>query len=223
MKTLDSLTNAIQETNKFFLNKVQKQVNVAMTLRNWLIGSYIVEYEQLGEDRATYGLMVLETLASRLKQHGLKGMSETNLKLFRQLYQFYPRIGQTLSDELKGTDFQSFMIGQTASDLLEATEREINTMTNGVISVSLLINNLSFSHFVELLKADSEAKRRFYEDQAIKNNWGVRDLKRAIESLLYERTGLSTDKEAVLKEHLSNSGLKPEEVFATPTCSNFWG
>lgn len=44
MKTLDSPTNAIQETNKFFLNKVQKQVNVAMTLRNWLIGSYIVEY-----------------------------------------------------------------------------------------------------------------------------------------------------------------------------------
>ena len=54
MKTLDSLTKAIQETNKFFLNKVQKQVNVSMTLRNCLIGSYIVEYEQLGEDRATY-------------------------------------------------------------------------------------------------------------------------------------------------------------------------
>lgn len=223
MKTLDSLTNAIQETNKFFLNKVQKQVNVAMTLRNWLIGSYIVEYEQLGEDRATYGLMVLETLASRLKQHGLKGMSETNLKLFRQLYQFYPRIGQTLSDELKGADFQPFIIGQTASDLLVATEGEINMMTNSVINVSLLINNLSFSHFIELLKADSEAKRRFYEDQAIKNNWGVRDLKRAIESLLYERTGLSTDKEAVLKEHLSNSGLKPEEVFRNTYMLEFLG
>lgn len=119
-------------------------------------------------------------------------MSETNLKLFRQLYQLYPQIRQTLSDELKGTDFQPFIIGQTASDLLEATEREINTITNGVINVSLLINNLSFSHFIELLKADSEPKRRFYEDQAIKNNWGVRDLKRAVESLLYERTGLST-------------------------------
>jgi hypothetical protein len=62
------------------------------------------------------------------------------------------------------------------------------------MKASVLINNLSFSHFIELLKADSEPKRRFYEEQAIKNNWGVRDLKRAIESLLYARTGLSTDK-----------------------------
>lgn len=90
MNTFENLTQAIQKTNTFFLNKVQKQVNVAMTLRNRLIGSYIVEYEQLGEDRATYGLMVLETLAINLKQKGLKGMGETNLKLFRQLYQLYP-------------------------------------------------------------------------------------------------------------------------------------
>jgi predicted nuclease of restriction endonuclease-like (RecB) superfamily len=223
MKTLDSLTKAIQETNKFFLNKVQKQVNVAMTLRNWLIGSYIIEYEQLGEDRATYGLMVLETLASRLKKEGLKGMSETNLKLFRQLYQFYPQIRQTLSDEFKDADFQPFSIGQTASDLLEGTERKINTVSNSIIDTSLLINNLSFSHFIELLKADSEPKRRFYEDQAIKNNWGVRDLKRAIESMLYERTGLSTDKETVLKEHRYHTSLKPEEVFRNTYMLEFLG
>ncbi|MBK6992472.1 MAG: hypothetical protein IPH34_11875 [Chitinophagaceae bacterium] len=68
---------------------------------------------------------------------------------------------------------------------------------------SLLVNNLSFSHFIELFKADSATKRKFYEVQAIKNNWGVRDLKRAIDSLLYERTGLSTDRNAVLNEYLS--------------------
>ena len=79
MNTLENLSKAIQDTNKFFLNKVQKQVNVSMTLRNWLIGSYIVEYEQLGEDRANYGQMMLEKLAARLKQKGLKGMAETNL------------------------------------------------------------------------------------------------------------------------------------------------
>jgi len=79
MNTLENLSKAILDTNKFFLNKVQKQVNVSMTLRNWLIGSYIVEYEQLGEDRANYGQMMLEKLAARLKQKGLKGMAETNL------------------------------------------------------------------------------------------------------------------------------------------------
>ena len=141
MNTLENLTTAIRDTNSFFLNKAQKQVNIAMTLRNWLIGSYIVEYEQLGEDRATYGQMILETLAARLKQYGLKGMGETNLKLFRQFYQLYPQIRQTPSDELKGVYFQSFRIGQTASDLSEPTKRETNTLSNSIIRASVLTGN----------------------------------------------------------------------------------
>ena len=64
IRTLENLTTAIQGTKRFFLNKVQKQLNVAMTLRNWLIESYIVEYEQLDEDRATYGLMYWKCLLS---------------------------------------------------------------------------------------------------------------------------------------------------------------
>lgn len=223
MNTFENLTTAIQDTNAFFLNKVQKQVNVAMTLRNWLIGSYIVEYEQLGEDRATYGLMVLETLAVRLKQQGLKGMGETNLKLFRQLYQSYPQIRQTLSVEIKNTDLQQFRIGQTPSDLFSPLKTDIKSESENVIKASLLVNNLSFSHFIELLKADSESKRRFYEEQSIKNNWGVRDLKRAIESLLYERTGLSTDKETVLNQHISQNDLKPEDVFRNTYMLEFLG
>ncbi len=223
MKTLENLTTAIQDTNSFFLNKVQKQVNVAMTLRNWLIGSYIVEYEQLGEDRATYGLMVLETLASRLKEQGLKGMGETNLKLFRQFYQLYPQIRQALSDELKDIDLQRFKISQTASDLLDSSEITVKGKAENNIQFSLLINSLSFSHFIELFKADSEPKRRFYEEQSIKNNWGVRDLKRAVESLLYERTGLSADKETVLKQHISQNNLKPEDVFRNTYMLEFLG
>ena len=77
---LERLTNTIQETNQFFINRVQKQVNVAMTLRNWIIGCHIVEYEQSGEDRAEYGKKVLETVAVRLKEKGIKGIAETNLK-----------------------------------------------------------------------------------------------------------------------------------------------
>lgn len=223
MKTLENLTTAIQDTNSFFLNKVQKQVNVAMTLRNWLIGSYIVEYEQLGDDRATYGFMILETLAARLKQHGLKGMGETNLKLFRQFYQLYPQIRQILSDELKDIDLQRFKISQTASDLLDSSEITVKGKAENNIQFSLLINSLSFSHFIELFKADSEPKRRFYENQSIKNNWGVRDLKRAVESLLYERTGLSADKETVLKNHISQNNLKPEDVFRNAYMLEFLG
>ncbi len=223
MKTFENLTTAIQDTNSFFLNKAQKQVNIAMTLRNWLIGSYIVEYEQLGEDRATYGQMILETLALRLKKYGLKGMGETNLKLFRQLYQLYPQIRQALSAELTNIDLQQFRISQTLSDELDSSEKSIRDNAKDNIQVSLLINNLSFSHFIELFKADSEPKRRFYENQSIKNNWGVRDLKRAVESLLYERTGLSAVKETVLKQHISQNDLMPEDVFRNTYMLEFLG
>lgn len=108
---------------------------------------------------------------------------------------------------------QLFRIGQMPSDLFSPLKNDIKGESENGIKASRLVNNLSFSHFIELLKADSDSKPRFYEEQAIKNNWGVRDLKRAIESLLYERTGLSTDKENVLNQHISQNDLKPEDVF----------
>jgi predicted nuclease of restriction endonuclease-like (RecB) superfamily len=86
-----------------------------------------------------------------------------------------------------------------------------------------LLTNLTFSHFIELLKADTDVKRRFYEVHTIQNNWGVRDLKRAIESLLYERTGLSTDKEATLKKHIVQNDVKPEDVFRNTYLLEFLG
>ncbi len=65
VNNIDNLTNTISQTNTFFLNKVQKQVNSAMTLRNWIIGYYIVEYEQSGKDRAEYGKQLFKAIADR--------------------------------------------------------------------------------------------------------------------------------------------------------------
>jgi len=223
INNLEILSKAIEETNQFFINRVQKQVNVAMTLRNWIIGCHIVEYEQSGKDRAKYGNKVLETIATRLKEKGVKGLAETNLKLFRQFYATYPQIRQTLSDELKPVDLQSIKISQTASDLFNHTDIVKTGQVVPEIQATLLVNNLSFSHFIELLKTDTDTKRRFYEVHAIQNNWGVRDLKRAIESLLYERTGLSTDKEATLKKHIVQNDVKPEDVFRNTYLLEFLG
>ncbi len=223
VNNLEQLTTAIQQTNTFFLNKVQKQVNAAMTLRNWLIGYHIMEYEQLGEDRAEYGQKVLETLSARLKAKGLKGMAETNLKLFRQFYNLYPQIRQTVSDEFKDIDLQFVRICQTVPDQFAKTDGIQTSPETTQLSPLLLINHLSFSHFIELLKADSETKRRFYEEQAIQNNWGVRDLKRAIESLLYERTGLSTNKAATLQDFSKKTDPLPEAVFRNTYLLEFLG
>ena len=80
----DTLLVSIADTSHYFQQQAQKQVNVALTLRNWLIGAYLFEYEQNGQDRAEYGQKLLSKLAATLRQQSIKGLSETNLKLFRQ-------------------------------------------------------------------------------------------------------------------------------------------
>lgn len=72
--TIEALSENIQATNAYFLNKAQKQVNTPLTLRNWLIGYYIVEYEQSGKDRADYGAGLFKALAKRLAERGVKSL-----------------------------------------------------------------------------------------------------------------------------------------------------
>ena len=211
----ESLATTIQQTNSFFLDKVQRQVNTALTLRNWIIGFYIVEYEQSGKDKADYGVGLFKAIAKRLLKMGVKSLQERNLYLCRDFYRAYPQILQTLSTKTYLVDFKPFAILQTVSAILPDPDESAN--------LNLLLNNLSFSHFIELLKADTDTKRRFYEVHAIQNNWGVRDLKRAVESLLYERTGLSTDKEATLKKHIVQNDVKPEDVFRNTYLLEFLG
>lgn len=221
---LEKLIVTIQETNEYFLKQVQKQVNAAFTLRNWIIGFHIVEYEQHGKDRASYGVKVLETLAVRLKQKGLKGLSETNLKLFRLFYNAYPQIRQTVSDEFsKSLNISFTEIRQVASDKSLQEGKSKNSLDKNQLPAVQILNNLSFSHFIELLKIDEMLKRRFYEVQAIRNTWGVRELKRSINSMLYERTGLSTDKQAVLEKHYQETNLQPEDIFRNPYLLDFLG
>lgn len=223
VNNIDQLSSVIQQTNHFFLSKAQKQVNTALTLRNWLIGCYITEYEQLGEDRAEYGQKLLTKLAAKLKDNGLKGMAETNLKLFRQFYNLYPQIRQTLSDELNEFDSRLSEISRSQSDQLNKVETVTTTGLVFDIPISQLVTQLSFSHFIELIKVDTDTKRRFYEAQTIQNNWGVRDLKRAIESLLYERTGLSTNKPKVLQQFNRQNEPKPEALFKNTYLLEFLG
>jgi predicted nuclease of restriction endonuclease-like (RecB) superfamily len=214
--------------------------NIAYTLRNWVIGGYIVEYEQEGEDRAKYGHRLIEAIAGKLKSTGMHGISVTALRLFRQLYQTYPQIHQTLSDEFKKWDTAAVpMIHQTMSDEsskktpllpLRSTIRQTLFAKSAVDPVSImtipiekLVSTLSFSHFVELLKVDEPLKRTFYEIQAIKCNWNVRELKRNIGSLLFDRTALSKDKKSLLKKLKSDSPLLPQDIIREPYMLEFLG
>jgi predicted nuclease of restriction endonuclease-like (RecB) superfamily len=223
VNNLNQLAILIQKANNYFLNKAQKQVNTALTLRNWLVGYYIVEYEQRGTDRATYGANTLNALARQLKQKSLKGMAETNLKLYRQFYLTYPEIRQALSDELQNVDFKELGFSQAVPDLLKPVSLVPKPDLQPSKDLWQTLNYISFSHFIELIKAENAPKRRFYEDVAIRNNWGTRELKRAMDSLLYERTGLSRNKEVVKADFERNLVPEPEAVFKNTYLLEFLG
>lgn len=92
------LLNSIETTHVHFQEVAAKAINRSLTIRNWMIGCYIVEYEQNGVDRAKYGTQLLEHISKGLPD--LK-LSATNLKLCRQFYQYYPQVGKEVSDEFE--------------------------------------------------------------------------------------------------------------------------
>jgi hypothetical protein len=157
---INALVQSIQTANKFFLDQTQRQVNTALTLRNWVIGYYIVEYEQKGEDRAAYGKRLVRNISDLLRKAGIKGLSFTILQACKQFYLAYPQIVQSLPEQLQITDRQSLEIIQTVSE-------QFNIRQN---PVDILLGRLSFTHFIELIKIDTSLKRLFYETEAIVNN-----------------------------------------------------
>jgi predicted nuclease of restriction endonuclease-like (RecB) superfamily len=210
---INELVQSIQTTNKFFLDQTQRQVNTALTLRNWVIGYYIVEYEQKGEDRAEYGKRLVRNLSELLRKAGIKGLSFTVLHACKQFYLTYPQIVQSLPAQLQVVNNQSIKIVQSVAEQFRAQQNPVD----------ILLGRLSFTHFIELINVDNPLKRLFYETEAVVNNWSVRELQRAMDSMLYERTGLSKDKEAVLEPHRKGSGLKPSDVFRSPYFLDFLG
>lgn len=227
---INRLVSLIDETQKYFFIQTQKQVNIALTLRNYFIGLYIAEYELDGADRAVYGAGIIKELAKRLIQKGIKQIRERHLYLCKQFYSAYPDILRTLSAKSYITDFANGNILRTLSansettDLASITDIALSDSIDKQATISYLnklINNLTFSHFIELLKCDSEIKREFYEYEALKNNWNVRELKRAMDSMLYERTGLSKDKDLVLRNEQNRVRLMPENMFRNPFVLEF--
>lgn len=194
-----SLINSIKETHFGFQLQAVKAVNLSLTIRNWLIGFYIVEFEQKGKERAKYGDKLLNNLAESVQ---IEGLSVTTLKLNRQFFLTYPQMIETLPLQLKKIGLEStFQISQTLPDQLQVINKEIVTISQALpdqsllVPIDLLISKLSFTHFVELVAITDTLKRTFYEIECIKANWSTRELKRQINTLYFERSGISLNKE----------------------------
>lgn len=191
------LADSIKRINDKAGNVAKSAVNQLMTLRNWAIGYYIVEYEQDGSDRAEYGTHLLKNLEKEISQ---KGMNTTLFKHCRNFYLLYPQIGATVSDQLGVQDF----------------EKSATVSHQFMTKPDVLISNLSFSHIREIMVIDDAFERFFYETECIKCNWSVRELRRQIKTNLYVRAGISKRPELLLTkttDNLSQNALTIKDPF----------
>lgn len=195
-----------------------RSVNSVMTSAYWLIGQRIVEFEQKGEQRAAYGEELLGRLSGDLSLRYGRGFSRQNLQQMRQFYLLYPskQICQTVSG--KSEDTLDTSICQTPSGILQAASVEL--------SLSDLVSSfpLPWSAYVRLLSIKNEQARRFYEAEALRGGWSVRQLDRQINSQFYERTALSRNKAAMLckgAKALSSDRIAPEEEIKDPLVLEF--
>jgi len=151
------LVDAIRSVHEQLSRHALKAVNVGLTVRNWLIGFYIREYEQHGSDRAKYGEQLLQRLSERLPPDD--AFSYCSLKLYRQFYDSYPNIGQTASAQSPKTNRKS----PSSESALSVSRRpgEVVPAAVGMLP-ERLVGSLSFSHFAELMKTGDPLKRTFY-------------------------------------------------------------
>ena len=179
------LADSIKSINIKAGNAAKSAVNQLMTLRNWAIGYYIVEYEQGGSDRAEYGAHLLKNLENQISE---KGLNITLFKACRQFYLVYPQIGSTVSNQFELPDFE-----------------KSSTVSNEFITQpELLVNHLSFSHIREIMVIEDAFERFFYETECIKCNWSVRELRRQIKTNLYVRAGISKKPELLIQPSTEN-------------------
>lgn len=169
---LDNIGSALQKARE---NAI-KAINTELVNANWQIGKHIVEFEQQGKERAEYGAELLVSLSKDLKARFGKGFSRSSLQLMRLFYIKYPNFQAVFGkDEIRQTVSGKSAKRQTASGIL-----------------------LSWSHYAELLTVSDDLARSFYEKQTIKESWSFREMKRQIDSALFQRIALSKDKKGVL-------------------------
>jgi predicted nuclease of restriction endonuclease-like (RecB) superfamily len=178
---LTSLATQIQSIDTSLKITTGRAVNQMLTVRNWLIGYYIVHYEQHGEDRAEYGHNLIPELAAKLN---IKGLVGAELSRCRQFCLAYPSMLGTLSQELLQS-LHSKILGTLSQESIR--EEKANSQPH----LRELLQSASFSHFVELIKIDDPVKRQYYELLILKTTPSVRELRRQIETLSFERLGMS--------------------------------
>lgn len=189
-----------------------RSVNALMTASYWEIGRHIVEFEQGGEDRAAYGQALLARLSKDLTQQFGRGFGVDNLELMRLFYQTYPP--QTISESLVRKSIES-----PSLPISESVIRKFD------LAALAQVFPLSWTHYVHLMRRTRSAdERQFYESEALRGGWSVRQLDRQISSQFYTRALLSKNKRALLEnggQPLPVDVVTPEEAIKDPYVLEF--
>ncbi len=208
---INALTDKISALIESARNQIATTVNLAEVYTKYYVGRYIIEGEQEGAYRATYGKKVLKQVSERLYQQFGKGWSVETLTNCRRFYSVYsaPQISST-----------------TLTKSVTATTKNF---VNSVYEIKEAENNphkfvLSWSHYLVLMRIEDENARSFYEIECARENWTVRWLQRQVNSSLYERIALSKDKDEILRlAHEGQTVSKPTDIIKNPITLEFLG
>jgi len=198
-----------------------RAVNALMTATYWEIGRRIVEFEQRGKKRAEYGEELLQRLAQDLTARFGRGFSYPNVNKFRQFYLAFPASGILSTPSIES-------IHTILSTPSIESQRKKGQTSSGELAVRDLAARfpLPWSHYVRLLSTKSAEARRFYETEALRGGWSVRQLDRQIASQFYERTALSRNKSAMLRKGSlasAEDSISADEEVRDPLVLEFLG
>jgi len=216
----DSILGDIFKVIDAARSSAARSVNYIMTAAYWFIGRRIIEFEQKGSERADYGEELLKRLSRDLTSRYGRGFAKSNLYQIRSFYMVYQGIFQTPSGISDASDSSSVLLNfQTVSGTSESLSFQM---------VQSLASRfpLPWSAYVRLLSVKNENARSFYETEALRGGWSVRQLDRQINAQFYERTALSRNKAAMLRKGemaLPGDRLLPEEEIRDPLVLEFLG
>ncbi len=189
--------------------RVARAVNTIMVQTYWEIGRQIVLVEQQGDQRAGYGEKVLAQLSERLTLRFGRGFSLPHLKRMRQFYQLY---GAASGLVAPSSDNDTQQIGSALRSQFE-TSSQYNFR-----------QELSWTHYRQLMSVTNTRARSFYEIEAATQGWSSRELERQIASHLYECLAASRDMDEVLAlAHKGQELLTPQDVIKDPVVLEFLG
>ena len=183
--SFSDLASIIQTTHDAAQSLAVRAINHMQTMRNWLIGYYIVEFEQHGKDRAEYGTQLLKKLEERVDR---KGLNVTLFQTSRNFYNLYPQMGGLfVPNEIYST------LSNKSENHVSVVEKSIDGQTNTIYPAvshkfhtppEVIVSRLSFSHIREIMSVNDPFARYFYEQECIKCTWSVRELRRQISTNL---------------------------------------